>query len=296
LQGVAGNIQKSDDINLGAQVRVYRKLEEVLADSEVEMVDLCTPTPLHAEQAIASLEAGKFLLCEKPLARTAADARKILKTAEASRGFLMPAMCMRFWPGWSWLKQAVRDKTYGKVLAARFRRVSEMPGWSKQGTYTGATDLGGALFDLHIHDTDFVQFLFGRPQAVFSTGVTGVGGSINHVLTQYLYPGGPAVHAEGSWLLAKGFNMAYTLHCERATLDFDLGRGADAMQVCAMGEAPQTLKFDGPDGYGQEVRYIVECVQNRRQPTVVTAQDGVSALEICEAEEKSLKTSQPASV
>jgi predicted dehydrogenase len=64
------------------------------------------------------------------------------------------------------------------------------------------------------------------------------------------------------------------------------------MQVCAMGEAPQTLKFDGPDGYGQEVRYFVECVQNRRPPAVVTAQDGASALEICEAEEKSLKTGQ----
>jgi predicted dehydrogenase len=296
LQGVAGNIKKSDDIHLGTQVHVCRKLEEVLALPEVELVDLCTPTPLHPEQAIASLKAGKHVLCEKPLARTSAAAREILEVHSANKGFLMPAMCMRFWPGWSWLKEVIEKQTYGKVLVARFRRLSEMPGWSKQGTYTGATDLGGALFDLHIHDTDFVQFLFGRPQSVFSTGVTGPGGSINHVVTQYLYPGGPAVHAEGSWLLAKGFNMAYTLHCERATLDFDLSRGADAMQLCAMGEGPQTLKFDGPDGYGQEIRYIVECVQNRRQPTVVTAQDGVSALEICEAEEKSLKTSQPTSV
>jgi len=277
-------------------VHVCRKLEEVLSLPDVELVDLCTPTPLHPEQAIASLKAGKHVLCEKPLARTSAAAREILEIQHAAKGFLMPAMCMRFWPGWSWLKEVVQKQTYGKILVARFRRLSEMPGWSKQGTYTGATDLGGALFDLHIHDTDFVQFLFGRPQSVFSTGVTGPGGSINHVVTQYLYPGGPAVHAEGSWLLAKGFNMAYTLHCERATLDFDLSRGADAMQVSAMGEAPQTLKFDGPDGYGQEVRYIVECVQNRRQPAVVTAQDGVSAVEICEAEEKSLKTSKPASV
>ena len=296
LQGVAGNIKKSDDINLGPDVRVCRKLEEVLSLPDVELVDLCTPTPLHPEQAIASLKAGKNVLCEKPLARTSAAAREIVEVHRAAKGFLMPAMCMRFWPGWSWLKEVVEKQTYGKVLVARFRRLSEMPGWSKQGTYTGATDLGGALFDLHIHDTDFVQFLFGRPQGVFSTGVTGPGGSINHVVTQYLYPGGPAIHAEGSWLLAKGFDMAYTLHCEGATLDFDLSRGADAMQLCVTGETPQTLKFDGPDGYGQEVRYIVECVQHRRQPTVVTAQDGLSALEICEAEEKSLKTSQPASI
>src|SRR5712672_949891 len=68
LQGVAGNIKKSDDINLGAEVKVFRKLEEVLADPEVDLVDLCTPTHLHPEQAIAALQSGKHVVCEKPLA------------------------------------------------------------------------------------------------------------------------------------------------------------------------------------------------------------------------------------
>jgi predicted dehydrogenase len=157
LQGVAGNIKKSDDINLGPNVKVYRKLEELLADPDVELVDICTPTPLHPEQAIAALGAGRNVLCEKPLARTSAKGRDILRALETARGFLMPAMCMRFWPGWSWLKEAVEKQTYGRVYAAEFRRFSETPTWSKQGTYNAAgADLGGALFDLHIHDTDFV--------------------------------------------------------------------------------------------------------------------------------------------
>jgi predicted dehydrogenase len=166
-----------------------------------------------------------------------------------------------------------------------------MPGWSKQGTYsTAGADLGGALFDLHIHDTDFVQFLFGRPKRVFSTGVTDNSGSINHVITQYVYPGGPAVSAEGGWLLTKGFNMAYTLHCDNATLDFDLARGANAMQVIEQGKDPRFVTYDGPDGYGEEVRYVIECAAAGKRPSIVTVQDGLSALEICEAEEKSLKT------
>jgi len=292
LQGVAGNVKKSDDIHLGPNVRVYRKLEEVLADPEVELIDLCTPTPLHAEQAIASLKSGKNVLCEKPLARTSAAAGEIVKTEEESPGFLMPAMCMRFWPGWSWLKQVVQEKRYGAVLAARFRRMSGMPTWSKQGTYTGGNDLGGALFDLHIHDTDFVQFLFGRPGAVFSSGVSRPSGSVDHVVTQYLYSGGPTVYAEGSWLLTKGFNMSYTLLCERATLDFDQARGAEAIQVTEPGQTAQSLKCDGPDGYGQEVRYVLDCARNGKCPETVTAKDGLSALEICEAEEKSIQTGQ----
>jgi predicted dehydrogenase len=290
LQGVAGNIKKSDDIDLGPEVKVFRKLEEVLADPQVELVDLCTPTPMHPAQAIAALKAGKHVFCEKPIARTSASAREILEAEAAAAGFLMPAMCMRFWPGWSWLKQAVEDGRYGKVLTARFRRISEMPGWSKQGTYMTGSDLGGALFDLHIHDTDFVQFLFGRPGRVFSTGVTDAAGSINHVVTQYVYPGGPAVCAEGGWLLTKGFNMGYTIHCEHATLDFDLARGADAMQVIEEGKSPRFVTYDGPDGYGEEVRYVVECAKTGKWPSIVTAHDGLTALEICEAEEQSLKT------
>lgn len=296
LQGVAGNIKKSDDIDLGAQVKVFRRLEEVLADPEVALVDLCTPTPLHPEQAIAALKAGKNVLCEKPIARTSASAREIVRAEESAAGFLMPAMCMRFWPGWSWLKEVVDDKRYGKILAGRFRRVSEMPGWSKQGTYSAGSDLGGALFDLHIHDTDFVQFLFGRPQRVFSTGVTDTNGSTTHVTTQYVYPGGPAVYAEGGWLLTKGFNMAYTLHCEHATLDFDLARGPQAMQVIEEGKEPRFVTYGNVDGYNEEIRYAVDCAKSGKAPTIVTSRDGASALEICEAEEKSLRTGEVVSV
>jgi predicted dehydrogenase len=289
LAGVAGNIKKSDDIVLGQNLKVFRELAELLAEAEVDLVDICTPTPLHPAQTIAALRAGKHVLCEKPLARTSAAAREMLRAAENARGGLMPAMCMRFWPGWAWLKPVVAGQTYGKVLAARFSRLSAMPAWNQTNTYSD-DDTGGALFDLHIHDTDFVHFLFGRPAGVFSTGVTDSRGTIKHVVTQYHYPGGPAVSAEGGWLLPQGFNMAYTLHCERATLDFDLSRGTDALVVTEAGQSPRVVKLEGADGYAGEINYFVDCVVNRRPPQIVTACDGVAALEICEAEEKSLRT------
>ncbi len=291
LSGVAGNIKKSDDIQLGAHVKVFQDYPQLLADPEVAVVDLCTPTPLHTSQVIAALGAGKHVLCEKPLARTAADAREILKVAATSPGFLMPAMCMRFWPGWAGLKQIVAGQAYGKVLAARFRRVSEMPAWSRNGTY--ASDLGGALFDLHIHDVDFVNHLFGRPASVFASGVVDGSGTVNHVVAQYHYPGGPVVEAEGSWLLAQGFNMQFTLLCERATLDYDLARGADALLLTESGQPPRVVKPEAGDGYSAELRYFVDCVANGRAPQVVVAADGLTALEICEAEEQSIRTGQP---
>jgi len=182
-------------------------------------------------------------------------------------------------------------ETYGRVLAARFSRISEMPKWSRNGSYGSQADTGGALFDLHIHDADFVNFLFGCPEKVYASGVIDEHGSINHVVAQYQFlEGGPAVYAEGSWLRASGFNMSYTVHCERATVDFDLSRGEDALQVTKPGQPTRSLPLGSSDGYGDEIGYILDCVANGRRPEVVTARDGVTALEICEAEEHSIRT------
>ncbi len=292
LAGVSGNVSGSDALRLGSDVRMYRRLEDVLDDAEVELVDVCVPTPLHALQAVAALRAGKHVVCEKPLARTSAQARKIVAAARAAKGYFMPAMCMRFWPGWALLKKLAQEKTYGCILAARFRRVSAPPGWSRQSYFTGR-DSGGALLDLHVHDTDFVQFLFGRPTRLFSTGRSRLSGAIDHVVTQYTVPGGATVYAEGSWLLTSGFSMGYTVHFERATLDFDSARGPQALRLDEAGQSPRVVKCTGPDGYAAELQYMIEAIKTGQPPTVVTAQDGLSAVEICEAEEKSVKSKRP---
>ena len=96
--------------------------------------------------------------------------------------------------------------------------------------------------------------------------------------------------AEGSWLKAEGFNMGYTILCERATLDFDLSRGAGALQVTESGHSSRVVKLKAGDGYGAEINYMLHCVRSGRPPAVVTARDGVTALEICEAEEQSVRT------
>ena len=294
LAGVTGNLTGPDALTLGPDVKVYQKLEDLLADPAVSLVDLCVPTPLHHPQTLAALQSGKHVICEKPLARSSSQAKAMAQAAATAKGFLMPAMCMRFWPGWAWLKTATTENTYGKILAARFRRVSEAPTWSRNSYFKG-DESGGALLDLHIHDTDFVQFLFGRPRRVSSAGLSCFSGAIDHVLTHYEVAGGAVVSAEGSWLMTPGhgFNMAYTVNFERATADFDSARGGEALRLFEAGQPPRTIKCDGPDGYGGELRHMIDCILAGTPPTVVTPQDGVSAVEICEAEALSIQRGQP---
>ncbi len=121
----------------------------------------------------------------------------------------------------------------------------------------------------------------------------GQGGAVDHVCTSYNYEGGPSVSAEGNWIAMKGFSMAYTLYCENATIDFDLARGADALQVTEREKDAAVIPTEG-DGYNGEVRHVIDCLKAGRRPETVTAMDGMTALEICEAEERSIRTGQVA--
>lgn len=292
---IAGNIPGWEPIKLDMTgVKATKDLGELLADPAIDLIDLCVPTPTHPKLARLALESGKHVVCEKPLARTSALAREIVTAAQAAKGYFIPAMCMRFWPGWSWLKEAMADGRYGAVKAARFRRVGEPPAWGREAYFDGAKS-GGALLDLHIHDVDFVQFLFGRPRSVYSQGFTRYSGCIDHVVTQYQVASGATVSTEGSWAMSDGFgfHMGYTVIFEQATADFDLGRGADALKLFEAGRGARVVPLEPGDGYIRELGYMVECIQQRRAPRLVTAQDGLSAVEICEAEEESIRLGRP---
>ena len=289
---VTGNLGSGEPLKLDmTEVKAYRNFADLLAQSAVQVIDICAPTHAHPELAVAALSAGKHVICEKPLARTAREARQIAEVAASAGRILIPAMCLRFWPEWVWLKQAIDTKAYGKILAARFRRVAQPPPWGQKFFLDGKLS-GGALLDLHIHDTDFIQFCFGRPLSLFSTGFSKVSGAIDHVVTQYQLASGAAVSAEGSWAMTEGFGfqMAYTAIFEHATADYDIARGADALKLFEKGKDPRTLHLNGQDGYFGELSYLFECVRSSRPPSTVTPQDGVSAVEICEAEERSVNS------
>jgi predicted dehydrogenase len=93
-----------------------------------------------------------------------------------------------------------------------------------------------------------------------------------------------------------GFTMSYTIVFENATADYDLSRGAEAFKLFENGKDPQTLRPGGSDGYVGELEYLLDCIRTGRPPSVVTALDGVRAVEICEAEEHSVRTGKAVEV
>ncbi len=285
----AGNIegQARGGFDLGA-VRHFEDAAALIREAEIDVVDICLPTSLHHRFVKQAVAAGRHVLVEKPLCRTAAEAHDLVELLRDSDSIVMPAMCMRFWPGWDWLKEVVADHRYGRVLGATFRRVVSHPGGE---FYLDGKQCGGALLDLHIHDTDFVSHCFGRPRAVTSTGYSKVTGAIDHVLTQYHYDEIPLVSAEGGWCMAEGFafSMRYDVNFERATASYDLDRD-EPLRLYEAGRAPCAVELPPGMGYEHEIAYFLDCVRRGEKADRVTLASAAEALVISEAELASIET------
>jgi predicted dehydrogenase len=248
--------------------RGYERPEDLFADEAVQLVSICTPTDTHVDLALAALEAGKHVLVEKPVALEPADVERLCDGARAASTLCMPAMCMRFWPGWSWLKLRIDEGTFGAVTSASFRRLGSRPAWSP--FYADASRSGGALFDLHVHDTDFVHWCFGPPESVVSSG------SIDHITTRYVYANGPSdVTAEGGWNRPPEapFVMTYDVVFEGARARFELG-AAPQLSIERNGTI-EPVPLEDADGWTLEVRHLLEAVRDGRSELDATVEDAL---------------------
>ena len=270
------------------QVRGYLAAEELFADSAIDVVSICTYTDSHVELACKALAAGKHVLLEKPVALEVAQVRKVEEAARQAQRLCMPAMCMRFWPGWDFLRDHINAGSFGALKSASFRRLGSGPGWANS-FYQDEKRSGGALFDLHIHDADFVYWCLGIPQSVYSTGTT------NHITTCYHYADGPAhITAEGAWSLAPsaGFRMQYLVNFEKASIEFELAK-TPAVTI-HHSDRSEPVTFPPLSGYELQVQHFLAAVQGREQLRA-TLGDAAKVVAILQAERQSLHSRQGSS-
>lgn len=260
----------------------YSDVDEFLNDPDVEIVHVCTWTDTHLDIAGRALKAGKHVVIEKPVAIRIEEIAQLAASARSSGRICMPAMCMRWWPGWSWLKERVVSGDLGPVRSAVFRRLGAAPTWTP--FYADETRSGGALFDLHIHDVDFLMWCFGKPDSVQSTG------SSRHVTTLYRYANGPEhVVAEGGWAMtpAAGFRMQYQVCFERAVAEFELGRTPTLTLHHA--DRSETPIIASGSGYEGEVSAMVRAVAANDPSGLPTLEDAMEVTKVLLAERESLR-------
>lgn len=295
----AGNISGADTSTDFSGAMLFDDLDKMLSEVELDAISLTLPTPLHVDITAKALASGVSVLCEKPMALNTAACNKMLAAAaKAPEGTkLMVAHCLRFWPSYVYLKKLVTSKKYGKVIAASFRRFSAPPGWQKGTNWFADESIsGGVALDLHIHDTDMVNYLFGMPQAVTSSAAYGKHGEMQYISTLYDV-GGPAVTAEGSWVMTEsmGFEAGFMVTFEKAVVILDSRRAHSLRVYPAQGEEFSPEIKEG-EGYEFEVRWFLDLLQGKKVEKVTTPEESRDSVRIVDAEKRSAKTGRRVSL
>jgi predicted dehydrogenase len=300
--GIQGNFgPKGTQMDLSGLAK-YPDVADLLADPDIDLVDLCVPNDDHARLAIRALEAGKHVLVEKPIALTTADADAMVAASRASGKLLMVAHVLPFFPEFAFALEAIQSGRYGPLRAAHLTRVISKPDWSQ-----GIADVersGGPAVDLHIHDTHFVGLACGVPEGVHSRGVV-EGGAVLHLSTQYLYPDpGLTVSAISGALSQSGrpFAHGFEIYLDRATLSFEFaalgGRDPIVNPLTVIlpdgtTERPDLGSGDPIDAFTRELTVAVEAVATGTPAPRLSGDLARQALVLCHAEIESVKTRKP---
>jgi len=286
-----GNIKGAEGEIDFAGIEVYPDLDQMLAKAKLDALSLTLPTYLHTECSLKALARGVHVLCEKPMALTSAECDRMIQAAHKSDKVLQIGHCVRFWPEYAKAKEIVDSGQYGKVVAGMFQRLGSAPGWSVDNWFVDEARSGGVALDLHIHDTDYVQYLLGMPKAVCSHGAKKPGGRLIHIVTAYEYGDDKVVVAEGGWGMSPtfGFEMSFNIVLEKATLVYDCTR-SPAFRVCPGEGEAFTPQVAAGDGYSREIEHFVKTVRGESVPKVLTLEQSRDSVRIVEAEKKSISS------
>lgn len=278
--------------------KVYDSAKELIQNADINTVDICLPTYMHYEYACMALEKGCNVFVEKPLCRTAAEAKKLVKLAAEKNAVAMVGQCLRFWDEYTYLKNLIDNNTYGKVITASFKRLSSRPTWNWQNWVTTYEKGGGAALDLHIHDTDYMLYVFGEPRKVKC--VTNKQGEKHSYIMTICDYGDFTVCSEGGWDFPKDypFEMAYRVRFEKAVVEYSSLYGikvyTDTEVIQPEIKKENTSKSEGLGGnisdlggYYNELVYFLDCIKQNKNAERATLNDGYNAVKFVEKELKS---------
>ena len=236
----------------------------MIDDATIDALDICLPTALHAPLSIAALDAGKHVICEKPMAFNAEDCARMVRASETSQGILMIAQVLRFWPAYQFLREAVACRSYGAIRSLSLTRKSGLPVWAPW--LLRPEESGGAILDMLIHDFDQALLLFGRPEGITAHTV----GSPNVLESTLHYGGGVEVGISGGWYDGEApFGMGFVLESSAGELRYEGG---------VLRDASGTIPLSDADPYAVQLGYFLDCCRQRVAPAECLPESSAQAV------------------
>jgi UDP-N-acetylglucosamine 3-dehydrogenase len=286
--------QLADALN----VRWFPALDDVPATA-YDAMDLCVPSYLHKAYVLEAARLGKAVFSEKPLALTLADAEAMIEAMQAKRLPFGVGQVVRFFPEYVAAKTLVDQGALGRVAVARLARVGQRPkGWNDW--YLNRRLSGGTLFDLAIHDLDFIRWALGPVERVYAKQLNDEMSGVDMTVVTLRCENGTLAHVEASWAHT-GFTTAFELAGSEGLVRHNrpaehplqwLRRDAAeaAVAVAIPDSAPSAIS-----PYQRELQAWVDSVL-QGEPVPVSGDDAYQTLKVAVAAQRSIETRQPVRV
>ena len=299
-RGIKGNFGPPGTIMDLKGQKTYERWEDLLADPDIDLVDICLPPAMHAPVAVAALKAGKHVLVEKPIALSTADSKKMVQAAERSGKLLMIAHVLPFFPEFAMARKLVTSGKYGRLVGAHFKRIISDPSWIKD--FFNPNSVGGPIVDLHIHDAHFIRMLCGMPRAVFSSGRMR-GDVVEFFSTQFLYDGLSMTATSGVVAQqGRSFTHGFEIYLEKATLIYDFAVVQDQptlnVPLTILGPGGKVMKPALPevDAFAAELTEATRAAKTGKPSEILAGGLAMDALVLCEKQTQSVRSGKMVSV
>lgn len=275
--------------------RVHTDWQEMLQRADIDAVSVCTPNILHAPVTIAALQAGKHVLCEKPMATAAAEADAMIAAARASGKVLMIGQNQRLAPLHVRAKQLLSSGMLGRVITFRTDFAHPGPeGWSIEGVggwfFQKDQAFVGAMGDLGVHKADLIRWLLGEEIVEVAAFVDALAGKVNstvddNAICLFRMASGAIGSMTVSWSHQPGEDNSTVLYCEKGIMRIGADPAftiivelADGEKQCIRTSGMQTNDEGGQTSSGI-IDAFVDCVQNG-VPCAIPGEEGAKSLAV----------------
>lgn len=268
-------------------IKVYYDYKEAIEKEQPDVVDICTPSYMHADMAVYALSHGCNVLCEKPMALNSEDCKRMKQCAEENNKLLMTAHVVRFMSPYVYLREQIQSGKMGALKELSLQRVCENPNWSWENWMLDREKSGCALFDLVVHDIDYVQSIFKSPKhinAVYNKRKSDKDSDIVHI--QLAYDGFTACISGGHYGANIPFQVNYFAVFENGYIRFDgndiYKNGVKAEQQKSNQTEDTGINIKNADGYFEEIRAFINCVKEKNADVPVLPQSSIDTILLTE--------------
>jgi predicted dehydrogenase len=288
--------EKAQKIAQQYDCKIYNDFDQLLAD--VDVIDICTPTDTHHEIVLKAAQAGKHIVCEKPLARTEQEGIEMLEVCENAGVQLLVAHVVRFFPQYSEAKSVVDSGAIGNVGVVRLTRCGFQPGRVTDSWLLDEERSGGVMLDLMIHDFDYARWVAGDVQSVYAKSVRSQDAQSvgDYALVILQHTNGAISNVEGGWAYPPPmFRTAFEIAGDDGLIEHPAEQSTPLhiyLDTRGQGDSPDAVVPSSPlleDPYTIQAKHFYDVLSGTVD-SIVSAEDGLDALRISLAAIESAKT------